>query len=239
MVLVLFNNLTEKDKTKAIDSLISESTPRQEFFLMILLSILMATFGVLIDNSAVIIGSMLIAPMLYPILSVSLGIVMSNGKLISRSFYTLLKSTAVSIIGAIIITWLFGLNTELGKEFLSRTEPTIIYGTIAFISGLAASFALVKPDLSETLPGIAISVSLIPPLAATGIGIARLDWAVASGALIMFLLNTAGIIFASMIVFSMMNLYIKRNIVRKIIIREKKEMEQDIAKAKRLLKLDK
>ncbi len=239
MVLVLFNNLTESDKTRAIDRLISESTPRQEFFLMILLSILMATFGVLIDNSAVIIGSMLIAPMLYPILSVSLGVVMSNGKLISRSFYTLLKSTTISIIGAILITWFFGSNIELGKEFLSRTEPTIIYGTIAFISGLAASFALVKPDLSETLPGIAISVSLIPPLAATGIGIARLDWPVASGAFIMFLLNTAGIIFASMIVFSMMNLYIKRTIVKRIITREKKEMERDIAKAKKLLRLDK
>lgn len=239
MVLVLFNNLAESDKTKAIDRLISESTPRQEFFLMTLLSILMATFGVLIDNSAVIIGSMLIAPMLYPILSVSLGIVMSNGKLISRSFYTLLKSTAISVIGAILITWFFGSNIELGKEFLSRTEPTIIYGAIAFISGLAASFALIKPDLSETLPGIAISVSLIPPLAATGIGIARLDWTVTSGAFVMFLLNTAGIIFASMIVFSMMNLYIKRSIVKKIITREKKEMERDIAKAKKLLRLDK
>ncbi len=239
MVLVLFNNLTEKDKTRAIDSLISESTPRQEFFLMILLSILMATFGVLIDNSAVIIGSMLIAPMLYPILSISLGIVMSNGRLISRSFYTLLKSSTVSIVGAILVTLLFGLNIDLGKEFLSRTEPSIIYGTIAFISGLAASFALVKPDLSETLPGIAISVSLIPPLAATGIGIAKLDWYMASGALIMFFINTAGIIFASMIVFSMMNLYVKRNIVKKIIVRERKEMEREIAKAKKLLKLDK
>ncbi len=239
MILVLFNNLAERDKTKAIDRLITESTPRQEFFLMILLSILMATFGLLIENSAVIIGSMLIAPMLYPILGVSLGVVMSDGRLISRSFYTIFKSTIISVLGAILITWFFGLDIELGKEFISRTEPSIIYGTIAFISGLAASFALVKPDLSETLPGIAISVSLIPPLAATGIGIAKLDWAVASGAIIMFLLNMAGIVFASMIVFSLMNLYVKRNIVKKIITREKKEMEQDIAKAKKLLKLNK
>jgi len=203
---------------------------------MILLSILMATFGLLIDNTAVIIGSMLIAPMLYPILGISLGVVMSDGKLISRSFYTVIKSTIISVIGAILVTWLFGADIELGREFFSRTEPTIIYATIAFISGLAASFALVKPDLSETLPGIAISVSLIPPVAAVGIGIARFDWVLASGALIMFLINIAGIIFASMTVFSLMNLYVKRTIVTKIIAREREEMEKEIAKAKKLLK---
>ena len=88
MVLVLFNNLTENDKSVAVEHLIKSSTPSQDFFLMIILSVLTATFGLLLNNVAVIIGSMLIAPMLYPFLSLSLGVTMSDAGLISRSFYT-------------------------------------------------------------------------------------------------------------------------------------------------------
>ncbi len=231
MVLVLFNNLSEQDKAKAIDNLISESTPRQEFFLMIILSVLMATFGLIIDNAAIIIGSMLIAPMIYPILSLSLGVVMADFGLISRSFYTLLKSALYSISAAALVTWFFGFDLEVGSEILSRANPTVIYGAIAIISGLAASFALIKPDLSETLPGVAISVSLIPPLAATGVGIAKFDWNIISNSIIMFLINIVGIVFASMIVFSLMHLYIKRTIINKIINREEKEIEEEQDKA--------
>ena len=104
-MIILFNNLKEKDKSIAIERLISGSTPSQDFFYMILLSILTATFGLLINNSAVIIGSMLIAPILYPILSLSLGIVMSDAKLISRAFYTVIKSMTLGIIISVYIIW--------------------------------------------------------------------------------------------------------------------------------------
>ncbi|MDH4330488.1 MAG: TIGR00341 family protein [Candidatus Moranbacteria bacterium] len=242
MVLVLFNNLTEKDKSRAIDNLISESTPRQDFFLLVILSILMATFGLLTNSAAVIIGSMLIAPILYPILSLSLGIVIADFRLISRSFYTLVKSIVFGVSASALTTIFFkpkffNLETEearlLFSEILSRTEPTIIYGAIAVVAGLAASFALIKPHLSETLPGTAISVALIPPLAVTGIGIATLDWNIISNSFMLFMVNTIGIIFASMIVFSLMHLYIKREEVRKVITRESGVMEKEIEKAKK------
>ena len=83
------NTLSEADKSKAVEKLITDSTPDFDFFLLMTLSMLMATFGLLIDSAAVVIGSMLIAPLLSPILSFSLGIVMSDSKLISRSFYTI------------------------------------------------------------------------------------------------------------------------------------------------------
>jgi len=217
MLSQLFNNLKERDKSESIKDLIADSSPRQDFFLMIILSILMATFGLLIDDGAVIIGSMLIAPILSPVLSLSLGIIIADYRLISRSFYTILKSMAFGITSAAIITWLFNSNYHETHAIISRTEPSMIYAAIAFIAGLAASFARIKPQLSETLPGVAISVALIPPIAVTGIGVARFDWHLISNSFLLFLLNTMGIIFASMIVFSLMNLYIKKRVIDRAI----------------------
>ncbi|MBU4480176.1 hypothetical protein KKG48_01895 [Patescibacteria group bacterium] len=81
MKLVLFNNLTEENKVTAIENLITHSTPNQDYFFMIFLSILTAVFGILLGSITVVIGSMLIAPLLSPILSLSLGIIISDPNL--------------------------------------------------------------------------------------------------------------------------------------------------------------
>lgn len=227
---MLFNNLTEKDKSDAVERLITNSTPHQEFFLMVIFSILMATFGLLLNSAAVVIGSMLIAPILYPILSLSLGIVMSDSKLISRAIYTVLKSVGIGIASAIIITLFFSAkNYEATPEILARTEPSLLYVAVAIIAGLAVSFALVKPHLNETLPGIAVSVALIPPIAAIGIGIAKLDWVIVSGASMLLIINVLGIIFASMLIFSLMNLYLKKKVAIETAKKEDKKLEQNNA----------
>ncbi len=235
MVVVLFHNLTNKDKSEAVERLIKGSTPSQDFFFMIILSILTATFGLLLNSAAIIIGSMLIAPMLYPILSLSLGIIMSDSKLITRALYTTLKAFAFGIGAAFVATLLFNSQlNEVTPEILSRTQPTLPYLIVAIIAGFAGSFALVKPKLNETLPGIAISVALIPPIAVTGIGIAKLSWTVISGSFLLFLVNTTGIIFASLITFSMMNFYVKRGEAHQAAEKEdnKQEREQEKVKEK-------
>lgn len=234
MVLVLFNNLTNKDKSDAIERLIKGSTPNQDFFLMIILSIVTASFGLLLDNVAVIIGSMLIAPILYPILSLSLGIILSDNKLIARAFYTILKSFTFGVIASALTTLLFSSHfTQITPEILSRTQATLPYIMIAIAAGIAGSFALVKPQLSETLPGIAISVALIPPIAVTGIGIAKFSWAIVSGSMLLFIVNAIGVVFASMITFSMMNFYIKRKVARKAVEKEDRKEKKEKEKAKR------
>ncbi|MFV1916952.1 MAG: TIGR00341 family protein [Patescibacteria group bacterium] len=234
MVLVLFNTLTNKDKTDAIERLIRGSTPRQDFFLMIILSILTATFGLLLGNTAIIIGSMLIAPMLYPLLSLSLGIIMSDSKLMTRSFYTILKSMAYAIVSAAAVTLLFSSQfTNLTPLIFSMTQATLPYVVVAIIAGMAGSFALVKPHLNETLPGIAISVSLIPPLAVVGIGLARFNWAIISGSLLLFLVNAVGVMFASMITFSLMNFYVKRTEAAETVKKEDAKVERDNKRAEK------
>ncbi|PIR73846.1 MAG: TIGR00341 family protein [Candidatus Moranbacteria bacterium CG10_big_fil_rev_8_21_14_0_10_35_21] len=234
MIPSLFNNLTEQDKCQAIEKLVSSSAPRTDFFLMIILAITMATFGLLLNSAAIIIGSMLIAPMLYSILSLSMGIIMSDFNLISRSFYTTLKSIAFAIGASILITIFFSSGDFVpNAEIMARTQPSLAYGAVAIIAGLAASFAMVKPHLNETLPGIAVSVALVPPLATTGIGIALLDWNIISNSLVLFLINVVGIIFASMLIFSLMNFYVKRSLANEamqkeeILIEQEKEQEQE------------
>ncbi len=228
MFLSLFNNLTEAQKNSAVEELISESTPRKDFFLMMILSVLMATCGLLINSAAVIIGSMLIAPLLSPILSLSLGIVMSDHKLITRSFYTILKSTAFSLLAATILAMFF-LPQGYGvtDEILARTSSSIIYVIIAIIAGTAASFAYVKPQLNKTLPGIAIAVALIPPLSVSGIGIAMFDWSIISKSFSLFMINIVGVILASTVVFSLMNLYAKRNLAEAVVKKEDRKMKKE------------
>src|SRR5680860_1296765 len=208
MFMQLFSNISNKEKNDAVESLFTRSTPSHDFFLMIILSISMATLGLFMNSSAIVVGSMLIAPLLYPILSLSMGIIMSDFSLITKSFFTLLKATVICVLVAAAVTLLFGSQIEgYSNEILSRTEPSLFAVAIGALAGFAAAFALVKPRISETLPGVAISVALIPPLAVMGIGLARFDMEVLLGALLLFLVNAAGIIFTALIVFSLMNFY--------------------------------
>ncbi len=231
MATTLFRTLTETDKNQAIKRLIEESTPRDDFFLLTVLSILMAVLGLLMDSVAVVIGSMLIAPLLSPILGISLGIVMADTRLIGRSALTIGKALTWSIPTAAVATLLFssqaGLDAGLNQEILSRTQPSILNMAIAVVAGAAASFALIKPHLNASLPGVAISVAIIPPLAVTGIGLARFDWAMMTDSFILFVINAIAIIFASMVIFSLMNLYVKRPVADKVIDKEDRELKKE------------
>ena len=243
MATTLFRSLTEKDKNEAIARLIEESTPRDDFFLMTILAVSMATLGLLLNSTAVIIGSMLIAPLLSPILSTSLGVVMADPRLIYRSFYTIGKAILWSVPTAAIISLLFhsqaGLTSELNPEILARLEPSMINMMVAIVAGIAASFAMIKPQINASLPGVAISVALIPPLAVTGIGLSRFDWAIMSDSFLLFLLNAIAIVFASLVVFSLMNMYVKRPLADKTVEKEDKKLEQEKAQAQHMSELQK
>ncbi len=230
-----FRNVSETDKEKAVEKLIRDSTPDYDFFLMVTLSVLMATSGLLLDSAAVVIGSMLIAPVLYPFLSLSLGMVMSDHKLISRSIYTVLKSFGIGVVAAIIVTLLFLPDQrELTFEIFLRTNPSLISLLVAIVSAIAVSVALVRPGLNASLPGVSVSVALIPPLAAMGIGIAWLDLEIIRGSILLLSLNILGVVFASLVSFSILNLYVKRKVAKQTIKQEEKRVEREVEKAEEL-----
>jgi uncharacterized hydrophobic protein (TIGR00271 family) len=159
---------------------------------------------------------------------------MSDFKLISRSSYTLIKYVAFGVFASALVTMFFSASPEVSasQDLLMNIKPSLIYAIIAVVAGIAASFSLVNPRLNDMLPGVAISVALIPPLAATGIGIARFNWSIISNSFVLFVVNFVGIISASMMVFSLMNLYVKRKVAQLEIIKEDKSIKKEIQKAK-------
>jgi len=233
MRIAVFDNIKAEQKKDAISLLVTHSTRFQDFLLMLILSLIMATIGLLMNNVAIIIGSMLIAPVLYPIMGISMGIVIVDKKMIFRSIQTFAQMSFLGVVTAIVVTLFMyapGMETglELTPELLLRIRPHISDIAIAIVAGLAASFALVKPSLNATLPGVAISVALVPPLAVVGIGIATLNLHITSGALSIFLLNTLGILVASVVTFSIMNFYAKRDIVKVEIKKEDQALEKEL-----------
>lgn len=230
--------VSEKEKSAAVKKLIESSTPHFDFFFLTILSVLMATFGLLQGSAAVVIGSMLIAPVLFPILSLSLSIVMSDYKLIQRSGMTLVKACVLGIAASLLATLFFGDGHTLTPEILARTKPDLISIAIAVVAGFAVAYTLAREHLSETLPGIAVAVALIPPLSTIGIGLAFLNWSVVSGATVFLLINIVGIVFASMLVFSLMNLYIKRDVAARTADKADKEVAREAEKIKETVEKD-
>jgi len=215
------SKMTKTQKTQIVEKLFHESTPNYDFFLMLLLSSIIVALGLLSNNLAVVIGGMLVAPILSPILSFSMGIVVGDHKLMKRAGLVIIQSMLIISFISFIVS-LLTLGREMNIEILSRGNPSLIYFLIAVFSGAAVAYALVRPCVSEVLPGVAISVSLIPPLAVLGIAISFLEWEMVIGALGLFLLNLMGIVFAALIVFAIFKFYeVKEAIEKKIKAEEK------------------
>ncbi len=217
---------SEPEKTAAIQNLFAASTPSPAFFFMVVCSVIVAVLGVLINNIPIVIGSMLIAPLLSPVLSFALGIVIADFSLVARSGLIIMRSIVFALVGAIIVSFLFG-GLAFPALLLATAEPSIAYLVVSFVAGAAASFAFIKEQLSVTLPGIAIAVTLIPPLAVTGIALAGLEIEIVSRAFLLFLVNMAGIVFGSMVVFALANFHTKKEFAAREVKKEEKQLEKE------------
>lgn len=229
-----FRLATETEKTEAVARLIKLSTGDFDFYGFAILGISMATFGLALDSPEIIIGSMLIAPVLYPLMSLSLSFVLVDATLMYRSFRTLILSFGVSILIAFFLT--VCMNTfsdlQLGEQVAARANPSLLFFLVAFISGLAATYSLVLANLNETLPGVAISVSLVPPLAVVGIGLGATDPLLAGKAFLLFIINVAGITLASLLTFTLMDVYGTRKIALSAVKQEERRLKEENEKIK-------
>lgn len=236
-VFARFRAIPESNKTAVVRKLMESSTPDFDFFYLSGLAVLMATLGLLIDSAAIVIGSMLIAPLLYPILALSLGISMSNYSVCKRSSATLFKAFGAGLLLSIVTTLLFANgDVTASYEIMNRTDVGLLHFLIAVVAGAAVSFTLGKAEWSETVSGIMISVALIPPLAVVGIGIAALNLEIIAGSFSLLLLNIIGIVFASMVTFSLMNLYVKQNVAESAIKSENERVNHESETVKKIQK---
>ncbi len=206
----LFSDVTAKDRNRAVEEIIESSSPRKSFFVMIAVSAALATMGIIDDNVAVIIGGMLVAPMLSPILAIALGIEMADNKLIYRSFKVVVLWTIYALGASLVFALLLNegkVSTEqLNHEMSLRVSVGLSTILVALVAGFGASLSVVRSELAKFMSGVAIAVALIPPISVSAIGISILNFRIFYNAFASFVINLIGIILAALVVFSLVRL---------------------------------
>lgn len=215
--------ITDSDQYRTVEDLIERATPSGHYYALLILSSLVITAGALINNISVIIGGMLITPLLTPILVIALGITTGQPKVTGKAMRLVLQSLGFVAFGALLLGVIFGAPaSEPAIDHSAR--GALLYLIIALASGIAATYAWAKKEASETLPGVAIAVSLVPPVVYIGLGVGTGDFEMARNFFIILGTNIAGIIGGSMVVFSQFGFYRTRGLV------EAKTKEQELQK---------
>lgn len=192
--------VSSAEQQDVIARLIAATTLRKGYYLLLVLAVLIVSAGLLMNNAAVIIGGMVIAPLLLPILALSLSLVGRSLHGIAHALSVLFFSVALTVILAYAVTWIAAF-THVQIAWIPDHVSPLLYLTVAFCSGIIAAFAWVKEDIAPTIAGIAIAVSLLPPLCAVGIAAALQDLHLAGISMLIFGLNVVGILLAALLAF--------------------------------------
>lgn len=200
-------NISKSDRTDFCEEIIESSAPRSDYYFLVILSTLIVAFGLVNNNMILVIGGMLVTPLLSPILAISLGIVITNLKVTLRSIRIFVISFLLAVLVSYIIGVISGSDMNHNDYVGQIMKPSAVSFLVAIIAGMAASFTWAKPELNKTLPGVAITVTLIPPMTALGIALADKDKEIFMDALNVIMLNVAGILLASSLIFLLMKFY--------------------------------
>lgn len=185
--------LSSEQQIEVYRSVHRGARPDVDFFVMIGLSALIATYGLFQGSSAVIIGAMLVAPLFTPLLALSLAIAQGNMRLLRVAVESNVKGVALAIGLATLLALISPLKT-VNPEILGRTEPNLTDLVIALASGIAGAYAIARKDVAAALPGVAIAAALVPPLGVIGIGLAIGDFNIAGGGSLLFATNLVSIV---------------------------------------------
>ena len=171
-----------------------------DFYAMMCLASGIAMLGLALNSGAVIIGAMLVAPLMSPMVAIAHGIVRGSLVMIRQGVDSTLKGIGVAIAVGTGITLIIP-DFQATSEIMARTEPSVIDLLVALASGAAGAYALSRKWVAAALPGVAISAALVPPLCVVGYGLASSEFPVAGGALLLFMTNLSAIVLVSVIVF--------------------------------------
>ncbi|MCP3026822.1 TIGR00341 family protein [Halobacillus sp. A5] len=171
------------------------------YFLLILLSAIVATTGFLKDSEAVVIGAMVIAPMIGPVIAVAFSSILGDYKTLGKSVLTSLLGVTVVVTISILYAALVDLHLETG-QYLSRTEVTLIDIILGVASGAAGALAFLN-RLEGSLVGVMVSVALLPPSVALGMSLGSSEWELAYGAFLLVTVNIMSILLAAVVIFSL------------------------------------
>lgn len=179
----------ETDYEKTREGIVKDVSFRGHTVYILICSIFIASIGLNLNSPAVIIGAMLIAPLMGPILGVGLALGTNDDELLIKS----LKNFAVMVIISMITSTVYFILTPLVEyqpELLARTKPTTLDIFVAIFGGAAGIVAGSRKEKSNVIPGVAIATALMPPLCTAGFGLATGNWPFFFGAFYLFLLNS-------------------------------------------------
>ena len=166
------------------------------FFTLMTFAAVIASMGVITDSTAVVIGAMLIAPLMTPLMGMAMSLVMGWPKRLSRSALIAVGGIALAI-GIGVVLGLIAptvIDVDANSQIIARSSPTILDLITAIAAGAAGAYGLSRPDVSDSLPGVAIAISLVPPLTVVGIAWSQGAWTDGNGALLLFVTNMLAIL---------------------------------------------
>lgn len=173
------------------------------YLVLLVLSAVIAGGGVVTDSTATVIGAMIVAPLATPIMAVGLAIVMVRPGQVARNT----AIVAASVVAVVSIGVLFGFLLEpfqyaANGQITGRVSPSLTDLLVAVATGLVGAYAASRDDLSGVLPGVAIAISLVPPLVVVGVCLQGMEWSFAFGAFTLFLANAIAMIVSAVLVFT-------------------------------------
>ncbi|WP_432709305.1 TIGR00341 family protein [Pedobacter sp.] len=174
----------------------------------LIFAIFIASIGLNVNSTAVIIGAMLISPLMGPIMGVGLGIGINDFELVKKAIRNLSIATVISIATSTLYFWITPLH-NVSSELLSRTTPSIWDVFIAGFGGLAGVIAATRKEKSNTIPGVAIATALMPPLCTAGYGLATGNLYFFVGALYLYFINSVFICVATYLIIRYLNFHQK------------------------------
>lgn len=192
---------------------------------ILMLAIFIASIGLNMNSTAVIIGAMLISPLMSSILSAAYGTASADMHLFKKSIVGLGIQVLICLVTSMLYFIVSPISTST-SELLARTQPTIWDVLIALFGGTAGIIGITRKEKSNVIPGVAIATALMPPLCTCGYGIATRQWNFLLGAGYLFLVNTYFIFLSSTVILLILKVPMKKTIsqqlykkVKKVLIR--------------------
>lgn len=193
----------ERRRTETVVSMLENNRRRAPgYWIQLTLATGIATLGLVLSSTAVVIGAMLVSPLMGPILELGMGFAVGSAFLVLRAFLRVLISITVVVAGSALLTVSLPFH-EVTSEIASRAAPTALDLLVAVFCALTAAYTTVRPasDTTSAAAGTAIGIALVPPLCATGFGIGTAAPAVSSGAGLLFVANLSAILVFSVLSF--------------------------------------
>jgi uncharacterized hydrophobic protein (TIGR00271 family) len=185
-----------------------------DFIVMLGLAAAVSSLGLIQDSPAVVIGSMLLAPLMTPMMGLGLGLAQANISLMNASFKAILLGFLMTVAISFAIGYITPSGETLSQEVLHRGSPNVLDLMIALFAAGAAAFAMARPNIVGAIAGVAIATALVPPACSIGISFSQGAYLNGLGASLLFLANLVAIIATSSFTFSMMGISLGQSLRR-------------------------